>query len=356
MSHRHRPAFLNLLTEQRNNRSVRSQHIAEAGRHELRLTLFCSVLDRMVQALYVDFADALRTAHDIRRVHGLVGRHHHKLLHAVLHAQVCNHLRTIDVVLHSLRGVVLHHRHMLVGSSMEHIVGLELPEDSLHAVSLANARHHRLSLYLWIIVGHHQPDIVFRRLSLVNQYHCLRFILSNLSHQFTADAAGSTGNQDTATVEQFTHRLHVHLNLIAGQQVFHADLFQLDVPHPTAFLQVRSTEFLGTLGHEYLHPRGQQLVLKVRVIAETLCLQWRDQHCFYFQSVNNWFQIVGSTIHLLTHYQIMLIGVIRGNKALHHEVFRTLGTNVLGQSDAALMYAINQCTQGPAVGHRHVIK
>ena len=245
---------------------------------------------------------------------------------------------------------------MLVGSSMEHIVGLELPEDLLHAVSLANARHHRLSLYLWIIVGHHQPDVVFRRLSLVNQYHCLRLILGNLLHQFAADAASSTSNQDAATAEQFTHCLHVHLDLIAGQQVFHADLFQLDVPHPTAFLQIRSTEFLGTLGHEYLHSRGQQFVLQVWVVAKTLRLQWRDQHGLDFQPVDDWFQIVGSTIHLLAHHQIMFKGIVRCNKALHHEVLRTLGTNVLGQSDAALMYTINQCTQSPTIGHRHVIK
>ena len=109
----------------------------------------------MIQALHIDFTDTLRTAHHIRRVHGFVGRNHHKFLDAILHAQVGYHLCTVYIVLHSLRGIVLHHRHVLVSSSMEYIVRLELLENTLHPVGLADARHHRCGLNAGVVLGHH---------------------------------------------------------------------------------------------------------------------------------------------------------------------------------------------------------
>ena len=111
-------SLLNLFLEQGNHRAVGAEHIAEAGCNKLRV-------DNLVERLHVNLADALRASHDVGRIDGLVGRHHDKLLHSVFGTEVGNDFRAPHIVLHALAGVVLHHRHVLVGSGMEYVVGLE---------------------------------------------------------------------------------------------------------------------------------------------------------------------------------------------------------------------------------------
>ena len=132
MRHGNRTTLSDLLTEQWNHRAIRAQHVSEAGGNKLRLTLDLSILDSLIETLHVDFADTLRATHYIGGVHRLIGRNHHELLHPIFHGQVGNDSCTVDIVLHGLARIILHHRHMLVGSGMEHIVRTEHLEHSLH--------------------------------------------------------------------------------------------------------------------------------------------------------------------------------------------------------------------------------
>ena len=71
---------------------------------------------------------------------------------------------------------------MLVGGCMEHIVGLEASEDILHTLLLTDGSDHSLCLDMRKLLGHHQTDVMLRRLGLVNQHHRSRLELSHLPH------------------------------------------------------------------------------------------------------------------------------------------------------------------------------
>ena len=78
-------ALLDLLLEEGNDAAVAAQHVAEAGGDKLGAAFHFAVLDGFVEALNVDFADTLRTAHDVGGIDGLVGGNHYELLDAVFH-------------------------------------------------------------------------------------------------------------------------------------------------------------------------------------------------------------------------------------------------------------------------------
>lgn len=84
MCNRHRAAFGDLLPEMRDHEAVRAQHVSEVCRHEFRLALHRTLLDRQPQRLYINFRKAFRTTHDICRVHGHVRQDHHHLFHIIL--------------------------------------------------------------------------------------------------------------------------------------------------------------------------------------------------------------------------------------------------------------------------------
>ena len=163
MGHRHRAALLDLFFEERNHRTVRSQHVTESCSHELRNLLLT------VQCLTVYLTDTFRATHHIRGIHRLVRTDHHEFLRSVFHRQVSNHTRAIDIVLYRLLRIVLHHRHMFIGSGMEHIFRLVFGKDILHASLFTDTRHDGFRFQGWEILLHHQSDVVHRCLCLVYQ-------------------------------------------------------------------------------------------------------------------------------------------------------------------------------------------
>ena len=227
MGHRDGPAVLDLFAEKGNHRTAGAEHVAEASGHKLRLSLMASFLDGLVETLHIDFADAFRTAHHVRRIHGLVGADHHELLHAVFHGQVGHDLRAFHVVLNALAGIVLHHRHMLVGGGVEHVVGTVFSEDGFHVALVADGGHDGIGLDFRELAGHHQATVVLRCLCLVYQYQLVRSELGNLLHDLAADATRRTGYQDALVLEQCLDGREVNLYLVAGQQVLDFNLPEL---------------------------------------------------------------------------------------------------------------------------------
>ena len=317
--HRYRSSVLDLLLEQGNDAAVRSQHIAEACRDKLRRVLRLAVrLDGTVQALHVDFADALRAAHDVRGVHRLVGRYHDELLHAVLHTHVCDDLRAVDVVQHRLRGVVFHHGHVLVGSGVEHIVELILAKQRVHARLAADARDDDPRVHVGELVLHHQADVVLRCLCLVDENHLCRLIDGNLSHHLRTDATCRARNEDALARQLTAYRLHIHLDLVAGQQVFHADLLQLDVIHVACPL-------LGALHHVDAQSGIDQSVLQMLVVAEVLAAQWRYQHGLDALLLDDSLQLfIVHAVNLFTHQLTVAVVRVVRDEALQHEADRVL--------------------------------
>ena len=56
---------------------------------------------------------------------------------------------------------------MLVGGSVEQIVGFVSLEESLHVSRIADACYDGFCLDVWVLLGHQQSDVVLRGLCLV---------------------------------------------------------------------------------------------------------------------------------------------------------------------------------------------
>jgi len=89
---------------------------------------------------------ALARAHNIGGVNGLVGRHHHKALHAVLVGQLGGGVRSQNICFDGLLRVILHQGHVLVGRGVKHHLGLVGAKDLRHALGIGHAGNGRLDV------------------------------------------------------------------------------------------------------------------------------------------------------------------------------------------------------------------
>ena len=67
---------------------------------------------------------------------------------------------------------------------MEDIVKFVLAEKGVHAGLAADAGDNGLALDVGEFPGHHQTNVMLRRLSLVDKYHEFRLVYSNLTYHF----------------------------------------------------------------------------------------------------------------------------------------------------------------------------
>ena len=316
-------------------------------------------LDSLIKRLYIDLADTLRTSHHVSRVHSLISRYHHKLLHTVFHTQVGNHLGTIDIVLHGLAGVILHHRHMLIGCSMEHIVRTETLENLLHTILLTDRSNHSLSLDVSKLLLHHQSDIMFRSLSLVYQHHSCRLELSHLTHHLRTDGTSRTGNQHTLTTEKFAYRLEVDTNLRTWQQFFYAHLTNLLTTKVNgliiAIIIVVGIHLNGTLSHIDLSTSLNQHILYLLVLSELLHTVRSHQHTINIIFTDNCSQIIVNSIYLFSQYLLMLNLSVMRDKTFHHESARSLTSDALSQSYSPLHCTIDKYSCGTGTRESHLI-
>ena len=111
------------------------QGILPMGMQDRQLR-FLVLLDLPVEGLNNHLAHALRRAHDIGWVDGLVSAHQHKALAAVHHGGITGLVCTENVVLDGLAGTSLHQRHMLVSCRMIHDIRLILFKELIHAAAV----------------------------------------------------------------------------------------------------------------------------------------------------------------------------------------------------------------------------
>ena len=284
MSNSHRSAHCYLLTEQRNHRTIWTKDIAKAGGYKLGYTWNLAINDCLVERLAINLTDALRTTHDIRRVHCLVGRYHDKFLGSVFHRHICYHARSIYIILHCLSGIVLHHWHMLIGCGMEHIVGTMHTEDALHTLGISDACHYCLAINIRIILLHVETHVVHGCFGLVDEHQSFWFEQCNLLNHFrTYRPSGSCYEYDLI-LQQTTYGFHIHLNLVARQQILNIHLPHLQVKH-LAF----AVPFLSRGHHHNLYACLRQTVNQFLILAECLGAHRTDkqgantipQHVFY---------------------------------------------------------------------------
>lgn len=261
-----------LLLEDGDDTAVAAQNIAEAGGDELGDAFNLALDNSLVQGLAIDFADALGASHDIGGVDSLVGGDHDEFLGFVLHGKVCYHARTIYIILYCYAGVVLHHGNVLVGGSMEDVVGTELGEDLLHVVLVGNAADNGVTRYVGELTCHHKADVVHGGLCLVDEYHGRGTVEGNLAHHLGTYGAGGAGDEDDLAVEQLANGVHVDLNLVTWQEVFNVNLLKLDMREFAV-----AVPLFGCWHHHDAYSCGKELVDHLVVLAEEGALEGGDK-------------------------------------------------------------------------------
>ena len=261
-----------LLAENRDDRTVATQYITKTGSHKLRYPLHFPCLDSLIQTLHIDFTDTLATSHHIGRVHRLVRTYHHKLLGTILHRQVRHDTRTINIVLHRLTRIILHHRHMLVGRCMEHIFRTELLVYLLHTRCITNAGHDGMRLDTRMMFAHIQTHIMHRCLRLVYQNQLCRIIDSYLTHHLATDTARCPCDQDTLTGKHAAHLIHIDFDFVTRKQVLNFHLLQHHVVQVTLAIPLISMRH-----HVDVDILFDQTVQQLRVITEHLVIDRRHQ-------------------------------------------------------------------------------
>ena len=339
MRHRYRSAPLDLFLKQRNNRTVRAQHITETRSDKLSDSLHFAILLRLIQTLHINFADTLGAPHHIGGIHRLVRRHHHKLLCPILHSQVCNDTRTLHIITHTLSRIILHHRHMLIRRRMKHIIGTIYTENLLHAFLHANITHDGFRLDVGPFARHHQTYIMQRRLRLIYQNKLLRSKFGNLAHYLASDAAGSSRYQNTLSGKQFLHRFQVDFYLVARQQIFNIHLLKLTMVKITLtvpLLRGRNHIDSYTCLYQPLHHFG--------IIPNRLILQGRNQQSMHSEVLHLLHQMLIVGINPLPHQKAALHILHIRNETAHNISGVNLVADTLRQSHSAGFHPIDKHT------------
>ena len=339
MRHCHGTALGNLFTEQWDHGAVRTQHVAEAGRNELRHAFHIALLDRLVEALHVNLADTFRATHHVRRIHRLVRGDHHEFPRAILHGQVGDHTGTVHVVTHTLARIILHHRNMLISRRMEYIGGAMLREDLLHARLVSDVRHQGIGVDIPPIPRHHQADVVQGSFRLIYQDQAIRSERGDLAHHLATDAAGGSRYQDALTTKQAAHRLHVYLYLFPGKQIL-----DLNLPELCMRQIAPAIPFLRRRGHVDLDPRLRQTGHHIRLFPNGVALQGGDEKDRRPLPAHGIDQLLIERVHTHSHqYTILHVPGLR-DEACQHVLCGILVLDALRQTDTALLHAEDKGT------------
>ena len=290
----HGAAGSNLLAKQRNHRTVAAKDIAKSGGD--KLGDFAFLLGIEIERLGVDFRQALGAPHHIGGIHRLIGGHHHKLIHAIFQRQIGNILGTHHIGKHRLGGIDFHHRHMLVGGSVEHEFGSISGESQFHALTILHIAHKEHHIGIGELVFHLQREVVHRRFGLVHQHDLLGFIGSDLLHDFGADRATSTGNEHHRIANVGAHERIVEHNGLATQQVF--NLHFLHISRNIAFFF-----FFAVVGIKFFHAierKNPQIVFDKEVGIV-------QPHFFGFIVVEN--EGVNAVFHKGVHQRLFVVRI-----------------------------------------------
>jgi len=156
----HRTALRDLPLKNRNDGAIGTEDIAETYRDELSVSIgehggcdvaaFDAIVGEelgdlggaagfyfLVEGLDDHLAEALRGAHDVCRVHGLVGRNEHETVAAMDHRGVGRLVRADDIVLNGLAGGVFHEGHVFVRGGVVDDLGVVFLEEVKHLTAVA---------------------------------------------------------------------------------------------------------------------------------------------------------------------------------------------------------------------------
>ena len=188
-------AFGHLLLEERNHAPRGPYHVAEPDGPEHAVAL---------GSAHGELAEALRSPHHARRVHGLVSGDEHEPPDAVPYGKLREVERGEEVVVESLARVHLDHRHVLVGGRVDDDLRAALLEEPLHPGRVPYVDHLRHD-------GALRPraqapvDLVECVLAALREHQRLRPERGDLAAYLRADRAARAGHHHAAAREKALH-------------------------------------------------------------------------------------------------------------------------------------------------------
>lgn len=209
----------------------------------------------------------------------------------MLDRQVGDDARAVDVVADALAGIVLHHRDVLVGCGVEHVVGAARGKEFVHALLHADVGDDGLRIDAGPLPRHHQADVVQGRLGLVDEGEPGWGELCHLPDYFAADTAGRAGDEDGFASELRLDGIEVDLYLLTGQQVLDVNFFELGVAQITLAVPLLQAGI-----HADFHACLEQPADHLGVVADGIIFQRRDEQGLCLE-----------TLHL--PHEVLVVGI-----------------------------------------------
>ena len=205
-------ACLDLLLEKRDDGSVASQYVSEADCHELSfctLQCFCRLFvmypavhpvgeqlrdlvclaffDLVVKGLNDHLAEALRCAHDVRRVDRLVGTDQDETLGTVYHCRVGCLVGADRIIFDCLTRAVLHQRYVLVSCRVVDDLRAVSLEDLENLSGIADRSDDDIELHVRVFLFQLQLNVISVVLIDIEDDQVRRIMCSDLAAELTSD-------------------------------------------------------------------------------------------------------------------------------------------------------------------------
>ena len=210
-------------------------------------------LDLGIEGLDNHLAEALRGAHDVRGVHGLVGGDEDKALTAVHHGGIGGLIGAEGVVLDGLTGAVLHEGDMLMGRSVIDDLRPVFGEHLEHPSAVADGADEGHEVEVRMGIAELVLDIIGVVFIDVKDDELLWVMRRDLAAELRADTSAAAGDEDGLPAYEVIDLLHLGTDLIPAEKVLDRDI-----------LHVGDGDLaLGKLGDA-----GHDLELGIRLLAD----------------------------------------------------------------------------------------
>ena len=186
--HRHRSARLDLLLEKRHHTPSAAQHIPEPHRRERRRLSARQILDHHLR-------HPLRHSHDAAGIHRLVRRNEHELAHPTFARHLSHSQRPQHIVAHGLFRILLHERHVLVGSGVEDYLRAVVADHVPHLPAVHHVTYDPHQVQLGMSRSQLLLNQVDRALSLAQQQQLARRALTDLPAQLRPNRSPRSRHQ-----------------------------------------------------------------------------------------------------------------------------------------------------------------
>ena len=252
VGHGDRAALLDLLLEDRDDRAVGAEDVAETNRdkfrpdvlvdfarpvlvgiflaevrEELRDLMGFAGLDLRVKGLDNHFAEAFTGAHDVGRVDGLVRGYEDEAPAAVDHGGVGRLVGTDGVVLDGLAGAVLHEGNVLVRGRVVNDVRAVLLKDPVDAAAVADGADEGHKIEIRVFFAELQLDRVSVILIDIEDDQALRRVAGDLTAELTADGAAAAGDKDGLAVDEVIDLAEIRFDGLAPEKILHGNRLHL---------------------------------------------------------------------------------------------------------------------------------